>query len=62
MRCSDLYLSVLIPEVSQEPVQGYHATCKLLDVLDGSWGIQSHNSLDLLWISLDSSIADDESE
>ena len=43
-------------------IQGCHATCKLLDILDGSWGIHSHNDIDLLWISLDSSVADDESE
>ena len=32
----------------QESVQGCHATCKLLDVLDGSWGVHGHDGIDLL--------------
>ena len=35
---------------------------KLLDVLDGSWGVHGHDGIDLLWVSFDSSVADDESE
>ena len=43
----------------QELVAG---ACKLLDVLDGSWSIHGHDEIDLLWISLNSSVTDDESE
>ena len=46
----------------QEPVQSCHAACKLLDVLDGSWSIHVHDAIDLLWISLNSSVTDDESK
>ena len=38
------------------------AACKLLDILDSSWSIHSHDGIDLLWIGLDSSVADDESK
>jgi len=47
---------------AQEVVQGCHAACKLLDVLDSSWSVHGHDGVDLLWIGLDSSVADDESE
>ena len=31
-------------------------------VLDGSWGIRGHDGIDLLWISLNFSVTDDEFE
>src|SRR6185312_17241152 len=46
----------------QESIQGCHAAYNLLDVLDGSWGVHGHDGIDLLWVSFNSSVADDESE
>ena len=55
--CSPLEFILLLQELEE----GY-AACKLLDVLDGSWSIHGHDGIDLLWISLNSSVTDDESE
>ena len=52
----------LFTKLGQELVQGCHAAYELLDVLDSSWGVHGHDGIDLLWIGLNSSVADDESK